>query len=95
MPIARIPISESPSVIGESCVVKLNSDYQVEPNEHHLNYAFVLNRKVKLSPQDCLNINTSLTCIDIEASPNLEVVHKDVSHSRRDVESKLKRNVKR
>jgi hypothetical protein len=51
MPMSRIAISELPSIIDDkSCSINFNSDYRVDYIEHHLNDAFVLKRKVGLSP---------------------------------------------
>jgi hypothetical protein len=37
------------SVINESCVIKLISDYRIDPIEHHLKDAINLNREIELS----------------------------------------------
>ena len=68
MPITRTPISELSSVIYEYCVIKLNSNHQVDYIEHHLNDDFVLNREIELSPQVGRNVYTPLTNIDTLSS---------------------------
>ena len=95
MPTTRTIITKQPFVIEESCVIEFNSDYQVDYIEHYLNNAFVSSQEDQLSPQIGRNIDTSLTRINIAINPNLEVVYKEVSHSEREVESKLKRSIKR
>ena len=42
----RIRISELPFAIDESYVIQLNHDYPIDSTKHHMNDAFVLNRKV-------------------------------------------------
>jgi len=83
------------SAINESCVIKSNSDYRIDPIEHHLKDAIKLNREIELSLRCGRNISTSLTSIDIARSPNLGVVSKDNPHplKERDVGHKLKRIV--
>ena len=53
------------SIINESCVIKTNSDYQVDPIEHHLKDVVILNRENELSLRCGRNIDASLTSIDI------------------------------
>jgi hypothetical protein len=65
-----------PFVIDDSCVIKLNSDYQVNFIEHHSNDAIVLNREVELPPQVGRNIDTPLTNINTSACLDLEAVTK-------------------
>ncbi len=44
-------ISELPSVIDESCVIKANSEYATDSIEHHLNDSFFIRRElVKTRP---------------------------------------------
>jgi hypothetical protein len=81
----RIPISDLPFAIEESCLIKLISDYLVGSIEHHLNDPFVLNREVELPPQTGCNIDTSITSIESAPSPNLGVVSKEVPHSKKDI----------
>ena len=42
----QTPISELPSVIDESCVIKLNSDSDINSTKHQLNDAFVIRREI-------------------------------------------------
>ena len=86
----------TPSVIDESCVIKLNSDYENDSTEHHLNDAFVIRREItKNSPASTAIVCTLKTSIDTTLSPCLEASGKEVSHSRKNVESRVKRNIKR
>jgi len=88
--IARTPISELPSSIDESCLIKLNSDYPIDFIGHHLKDVVELNMSI-----GC-NIDTSLTITEA-LTPNLGNVSKGVSIplSKRDMEHRLKRMVKR
>jgi len=70
--ITRTPISELPIAINESCVIKLNSDYQIDYIEHHLKNAFELDKNI-----GCDN-DTSLTSIEA-LNPNLGSDSKGVS----------------
>ena len=81
VPITRTLIRELSSVINESCVMKSNTDYRIDPIEHHLKYAINLNWEIELSPWCGRNIDTSLTSIDIASSPNLGNVSKESQHS--------------
>jgi hypothetical protein len=42
----RTPIPKLPSVINESCVINLNSNYAIDSTKHHLNDAFVVRREL-------------------------------------------------
>jgi hypothetical protein len=42
----RTPISELPSVIDESYVINLNSDYAIDSTKHHLNNALAIRREL-------------------------------------------------
>jgi hypothetical protein len=85
-----------PFLIDESCVIKLKSDYATDSSEHHLNDAFVIRRElVKNSPDGSVIDRTLKTSIDTTLSPCWKVVGNEVSHSRKNVESRVKRNVKR
>jgi hypothetical protein len=52
---SRTLISELPSVIDESYVINLNSDYTIDSNKHHLNDALVIRRE--------LDLNSSVGCV--------------------------------
>ena len=84
----RIPISELPFAVDESCLIKLNSDYLGDSIKHHLNDEFVLNREVELSLQVGCNISTSLTSTDIASSPILGTDSKEDPHFKQDIESR-------
>jgi hypothetical protein len=81
-----------PSPINESCVIKSNSDYQIDPIDHHLKDAIELNREIELSLRCGRNIEASLTSIDIALSPNLGDVSKESPHplKERDIGHKSK-----
>jgi len=83
--------------VNESCIIKSNSDYRIDPIEHHLKDAIELNREIELSPRCGRNIDTSLTSIDLALSPNLGVVSKEIPHpfKERNVGQKFKRIVTR
>ena len=85
------------SVINESCVIKSNYDYLIDPIEHHLKDAIILNWENDLSLRCCRDIDASLTGIDKALSPNLGVVSKENPHplKEKDVGHKLKRIVTR
>ena len=68
----------------------------IDSIEHHLNDAFAIRREiVKNSPAGSTIDRTLKTSIDTTLSPCLEAEGKEVSHSRKNVESRVKRNVKR
>ena len=71
-------------------VIKSNSDYLSYSSKHHLNYAPVLNWEYELPPQIGCTIGTSLPSIESAFSSNFGGVSKEVSHPKRDLESKLK-----
>jgi hypothetical protein len=74
----------------------LKSGYDIGSIEHHLNDAFVIRRElVKNSPAGSTIDRTWKTSIDTTLSPCLEAMCNEVSHSRKNVESRVKRNVKR
>jgi hypothetical protein len=54
-----------------------------------------LNWEVELSPQVGCAIGASTTSKDTTISLNLEIISEEVPHSKKDVESDFKRNVKR
>jgi len=85
------------SIIHESCVIKSNSDYRINPIEHHLKDAIRLDRENESSLRCGRNIDASLTSIDISLSLNLGDVSKESPHplKKRDVWHKLERNVTR
>ena len=61
-----------------------------------MNDAFVIRREIaKDSPVGSAIVPTLETSIDTTLSPCLEAVGKGVSHSRKNVESRVKRNIKR
>jgi hypothetical protein len=91
--LTRTPISEITSTIDEYCVIKLNSQYPIDSTKHHLNDAFVLNRELEFPPQVGCDINTLITSIDTTISSNFGVVSEETPHSKKDVETKLERNV--
>jgi hypothetical protein len=68
------------TAINESCVIKSNSDYRIDPIEYHLKDAIVLNREDELFLRCGRNIDASLTSIDIALSPNLGFVSKEHPH---------------
>ena len=80
VPIARTLIPKLSSIINESYVIKSNSDYRIDPIEHNLKDAIILNRENELSLICGWNIDASLTSIDIALSPNLGVVSKESPH---------------
>jgi hypothetical protein len=83
-------------VIDESCVIKMNSDYENDSIKHHLNAAIVIRREiVKNSPGGSTIVRTLETSIDTSSSPYLGAVDKEVLHSLKNVESRAKRNIKR
>jgi hypothetical protein len=74
----------------------LNSNYTIDSTKHHLNDAFVTRRKFDLnSPTGCALEGILKTSIDTTLSPSLGAVGKEVPHSRKNVESRVKRNIKR
>jgi hypothetical protein len=74
----------------------LNSDYTIDSAKHHLNDAFVVRRElVKNSYAGSVIVRTLKTSIDTTLSPCLGAVVCEGSHSRKNVESRVKRNVKR
>ena len=74
----------------------MKSDYAIDSIEHHSNDAFVIRRELfKNSPIGSAIDRTLKTSIDITLSPCLEAVGNEVSHSRKNVESRVKRSVKR
>ena len=85
------------SIISESYVIKSNSDYRIDPIEHHLKGAIVLNMGNELSLRCGRNIDASLTSIDTVLSPNLGAISKENPHplKERNVGHKLKRIVAR
>ena len=93
----RTLISELAFVIDESCVMNLNSDSAIDSFKHRLNDAFVVRKKlVKNSSAGSAIVRTSWkTNIDTTFSPCLGVVGKEVPHSRKNVGSKVKQNIKR
>jgi len=92
----RTPFSELPSIIYESCVINLNSDYGNDSTMHHLNDALVIRRKiVKNSSVGSAIVRTLKASIDTTFSPCLRAVGKEVPHSRKNVECRVKRNTKR
>jgi hypothetical protein len=73
-----------------------NSDYENDSIEHHLNDIFVIRREIaKISPAGSAIVCTLKTRIDTTLSPCLEAVGKEVSHSQKNVESRVKLNIKR
>ena len=97
LPITRTLILELSSFINESCVIKSNSDYRIDPIEHPLKYAINFNRENELPLRCGRDIDASLTSIDIALSPNSEVVSKESPHplKEKDVGHELKRIVTR
>ena len=83
--------------INESCVIKSNSDYRIDPIEHHLKDAIESNREIELSLRCARNIDISPTSIDIALSPNLEVVSKKTPNplKERNARQKMERIVTR
>jgi len=75
-PITRTLIPELYFVINESCVIKSNSNYRINPIEHHLKITIHLIREIELFLRCGRNIATSLTSIDIALSPNFGDVAK-------------------
>ena len=67
-------------VINEFCVIKSNSDYRIDPIEHHLKNTLILNRENELFLRCDRNIDASQTSIDITGSPNLGVISKESPH---------------
>ena len=74
----------------------MKSDYATDSIEHHLNDAFVIRRElINNSPAGSAINRTVKTSIDTTLSPCLKAVGIEVSHSRKNVESRVKRNAKR
>ncbi len=77
----------------------MNSDYAIDSSKHHLNDALVKGRElVKNSSVGSAIVRTLKTGIDTTLSPCLGAVVEEVeevSHSRKNVETKRKRDVKR
>jgi len=85
-----------PYVIDESCEINLNSDYATDSTNDHLNDALVIRRElVKNSSADCALERTLKTSIDTTLIPSLGAVGKNAPHSRKNFESRVKRNIKR
>ncbi len=74
----------------------MNSDNSIDATKHHLNDALVIRRELvnKSSTSGAL-VRTLKTSIDTTLSPSLWAAGKKVPHSRKNVESKVKRNIKR
>jgi hypothetical protein len=73
----------------------LNSDYAIDLAKHHLNDAFVVRRElVKNSSDGSAIVRTLKSSIDTTLSPCLGAVSEKVSHSRKNFESKRKRDIK-
>jgi hypothetical protein len=85
------------SVMDESCVIILNTDYATDYVKHQLNDALVIKRKLDLNPPTgCVFEHTLTPSIDTTSSPNLGVVGEKILHYRKSsVESRVKRVVKR
>jgi len=74
----------------------LNSDYAIDSTKHHLNDALVIRRElINKSSVGNAHESTLKTSIDTTLSPSLGAVGKEVPHSRKNVESRVKRNIKR
>jgi hypothetical protein len=58
-PITRTLNPKLSFVIDESCVIKPNSDYRINPIEHYVKYAINLNRENEVSLRCGRNIDTS------------------------------------
>ena len=71
VPITRTLVLDLSYVINESCVIKSNFDYRIDPIERHWKDAIDLNRENELTLRCGRSIDTSLTSIDIALSPNL------------------------
>ncbi len=72
----------------------MNSDYDNDSNKHHLNDALVIRREIeKTSSVGSAIIRTLKTSIDTTLSPCLGAMGMEVLHSRKNVESRVKRNI--
>ncbi len=77
--------------MDESCVINLKPDYAIDSTNHHLNDAFVIRRElVKNSSAGSAIERTLKTSIDTTLSPCFEAVGNEVSHSRNNVDSRVK-----
>ena len=91
VPTARTPISELPSVIDESCVIKTNPGYTIDSTEHHLSDVFVIRRELVENSSAGSAIDRTLqTSVDTTLSNCLKAVGNEVVHSRKNVESRVK-----
>ncbi len=83
------------SVIDESFAINLKAYYAIDLFEHQLNDAFVISREIVSTPPAGRAIEPTLeTSIDTTLSPELRT-SEEVLYSRGDVESRVKRMVKR
>jgi hypothetical protein len=74
----------------------LNSDYDNDFTKHHMNDALAIRREnEKNSSVGSAIVCTLKTSIDTTLSPCLGVVSMEVPHSRKNVESRVKRKIKR
>ncbi len=92
----RSTISELPSVIDESCVTNLNTDYANDFVKHQLNNALDNIREHDVNPPvGCVFDHSLTTSIDTTLSPSLGDVGEKILYSGKSVESRVKRVVKR
>ena len=73
----------------------MNSNYAIALTKHHLNDAIVIRReRFNNSLVGCALENTLKTSIDTTLIPSLGAASKEVPHSRKNVGSRVKRNIK-
>ena len=74
----------------------MNPGYTIDSTEHHLSDAFVIRRELVENSSAGSAIDRTLqTSVDTTLSTCLKAVGNEVVHSRKNVESRVKRKVKR
>ncbi len=81
IPATRTHISELPSIIDESCAIKLKTDYIIDSTEHHLNDALAIREEiVSTSLASSTIVRTLGTNMDTTSSPLMKT-SEEVLHS--------------